>query len=345
MRLRLPKPFAHCCRRYADFAALDRKDASMTSDSITGRLRPEAVSDETRAINDRVVAKLAAAPRSIDLAANRDALARGLTAIPASPKSPRARQLIISGQDGEVGLRILVPDVVRGVYLHIHGGLWILGTNDMWDEQFERLGRHLGLACISVDYRLAPEHVFPAAVDDCVAAARWLIDVAEREFGTSVLAIGGESAGAHLAVATLLRLRDEGQATAFAAANLRYGCYDLSLTPSARRAQDTAVLNRASYELGIAAFRGDTDPTDPRLSPLYADLSGLPVALFSVGTLDPLLDDSLFMHMRWLAAGCSSELQIYPGGLHGFDTFGGSLAQQAASDVETFLSERMLGSK
>ena len=313
-------------------------DVRVTQHTSVDPFRPEAVSDDTRAVNARVVAKLAATPRPADLAANRAAFAAGLTAIPASPRSPRARTLTISGPDGDVPLRIVAPDVVRGVYLHLHGGVWILGTNDMWDDQFERLGRDVGLACVSVDYRLAPEHVFPAAVDDSVAAARWLIGHAEREFSTSVLAIGGESAGAHLAVATLLRLRDEGRAGAFAAANLLYGCYDLSLTPSARRATATPVLNRTSYEAGVAAFRGDVDPTDPALSPLYADLAGLPQALFSVGTLDPLLDDSLFMHMRWRAAGGKSELAVYPGGLHGFDTFGGSLAKEASRAVSNFLS-------
>ena len=310
----------------------------MTQESSDDPFGPEAASDDTRAVNAHVMAKLAAAPRSTDLAVNRAAFAGGLTAIPASAKSPRARTLTIPGPAGDLGLRIVAPDAVRGVYLHIHGGIWILGSNDMWDDQFERLGHHVGLACVSVDYRLAPEHVFPAAVDDCVAAARWLIGNSEQEFGTSVLAIGGESAGAHLAVATLLRLRDQGTVDAFVAANLLYGCYDLSLTPSARRAETTPVLNRASYEAGIAAFRGDVEPTDPALSPLYADLADLPPALFSVGTLDPLLDDSLFMHMRWRAAGRRSELAVYPGGFHGFDTFGGSLAMEAQHRVASFLS-------
>ncbi len=303
--------------------------------------RPEAVSANTRSINEGLSARLAAGPRPPDLGALREAFARGLTGIPASAKSPHARTRTIPGPGGDIPLRILVPDAVRGAYLHIHGGLWMIGTNDMWDGQLERLGREAGLACVSIDYRLAPEHTFPAAVDDCVAAALWLIDHAETEFGTSRLTIGGESAGAHLSVATLLRLRDEGYADAFDATNLLYGCYDLSLTPSARRATGTIILDRTTYEGGVAAFRGRTDPRDPTLSPLYADLTGLPPALFSVGTLDPLVDDSLFMHMSWQAAGNKSELAVYPGGLHGFNALDGELAEAANRRVETFLHTRL----
>ena len=313
----------------------------MNEASLRDLFRPEAITDDTRAVNERVARKLAAAPQPADLTARRDAFARGLTGIPASPKSPRAHTMTVPGPGGDIPLRVLAPDVVRGVYLHIHGGVWMVGTNDMWDGQFERLGREVGLACVSVDYRMAPEHVFPAAVDDCVAAARWLVDHAEGEFGTSSLAIGGESAGAHLAAATLLRLRVVGLGGAFRAANLLYGSYDLSLTPSARRAEATLILTRGALEGAVAAFRGDVDPRDPAISPLFADLTGLPPALFSVGTLDPLVDDSLFMHMCWQAAGSYSELAVYPGGIHGFDTLGGELADAANAKIAGFLRARL----
>ena len=90
------------------------------TDEVSGELfKPEAVSADTRAVNEKVTAKLAAAPRSTDLSVLRDAFARGQTAIPASPKSPRARTLSVPRPGGEVGIRVLTPDVVKGVYLHI----------------------------------------------------------------------------------------------------------------------------------------------------------------------------------------------------------------------------------
>jgi acetyl esterase/lipase len=313
----------------------------MTEVPVDQLFRPDAISPDTKAVNIRLAKTLAAVPLTTDLAAIRHTFAHGLAGIPASPKAAAARTLTIARPGGHVALRILVPDEVRGVYLHIHGGGWMVGTNDMWDDQLQRLGREAGLACVSVEYRLAPEHVFPAAVDDCMAAAAWLIDQAEAEFGTRWLAIGGESAGAHLAVATLLRLRATDQAWAFQAANLLYGCYDLSLTPSARQAQGTPVIDRSSIERFVDAFRGETDVRDPTLSPLYASLADMPAALFSVGTLDPLVDDSLFMHRRWQAAGNEAEIALYPGGVHGFNSLEGELAESANDRCSVFFRQRL----
>lgn len=89
----------------------------------------------------------------------------------------------------------------------------------------------------------------------------------------------------------------------------------------------------------MAGVRGPFDPRDPAISPLYADLAGLPPALFSVGTLDPLIDDSLFMHARWRAAGNEARLAVFPGGVHGFHMLEGALAQSANASVARFLAE------
>lgn len=271
----------------------------------------------------------------------RDAYVRGELGVPASPKSPRARRITIDGPAGPLNLRILVPDEVRGAYLHLHGGGWMMGSNDTWDGQLELFGREAGMASVSLDYRLAPEHVFPAAVEDGVAAALWLIEHAHAEFGSSWLAIGGESAGANIAASTLVRLRDIGRVEPFRAANLLFGCYDLSLTPSVRAsAPDAPFVNRANMERFTPVFAGGIDLRDPAISPLYADLRDLPPALFTVGSIDPLLDDSLFMHMRWQAAGNRSELAVYPGGTHGFNSQDGELARTANMGMARFLAAR-----
>lgn len=304
---------------------------------------PGAITPGTRAVNDRLSATLEGLEPPSDLAGMREAYASGGFGLPVSPRSPRARTMTIPGPGGPIGLRILEPGIVRGVYLHFHGGGWMVGSNDTWDATLELFGREAGLVVVSADYRLAPEHVFPAAVDDCVAVVSWLIENAEAEFGSSWLSIGGESAGAHLAASTLLRLRDLGTVGAIRAANLLFGCYDLSLTPSARRAEGTAFIDRAVLEQFTAAFGGGMDLRDPAISPLYADLSGLPPALFTVGSIDPLVDDSLFMHMRWQAAGGRSELVVHPGGPHGFNSLEGELARSANQDMARFLRQAREG--
>ena len=137
------------------------------------------------------------------------------------------------------------------------------GSNDTWDEQFELFGQVAGMVCVSVNYRLAPEHVFPAAIDDCLATAHWVIEHAQNEFGTSWLSIGGESAGAHLAASTLIRLREMGLAEKFSAANMLFGVFDLSLTPSACSLRHPFCGSRRN-QLICGRFRWRFRPSRPR---------------------------------------------------------------------------------
>ncbi len=254
--------------------------------------------------------------------------------------SPMAQTRSIPGPAGRLRLRLFVPETIIGVYLHLHGGGWVVGGADEQDVYLEDMARACEVAVASVDYRLAPEHPYPAAPDDCEAAAAWLVEHAAAEFGTDRLIIGGESAGAHLAVATLLRLRDRHAFIGFSGANLAYGLYDLALTPSARHwGQRQLILNTPQIQWFIRHF-APPDVRDPDVSPLQADLSRMPPALFSVGTLDPLLDDSLFMSLRWLAAGNVSEIAVYPGGVHGFNLLALNLARRANQKMFEFIRAR-----
>jgi acetyl esterase len=310
----------------------DRTVASLTD--------PHAISASTHAVNAALAQRLAAMTPLDGLGAMREAYVRGDLGLPASPKSPRARTTTIEGPAGPIALRIFIPDEVRGVYLHIHGGGWIVGSNDTWDEQLEYLGREAGMVAVSLDYRLAPEHPAPAAIEDCVAVASWLIDHAEQEFGTSWLSVGGESAGSNLAALTLIQLRDADKGGAFKAASLLFGCFDLSLTPSVFGAHGAPFVSLDAMRQFTGAFAGSVDLKSPAISPLYADLQNLPPALFSVGSIDPLLDDSLFMHMRWQAAGNAAQLAIYPGGTHGFNSFDGDLASAGNRGIAQFLKAK-----
>ena len=153
----------------------------------------------------------------------------------ATEKSSIATDRYITGLSGnKIKLRQFIPNKVQGVYLFIHGGGWISGAADWQDTRLEKTAIEGNMAIISIDYRLAPEHPFPAAVDDCEAAALWLIENAAHEFGTKNILIGGGSAGAHLCVLTILRLRNNHSYTQFKGANLVFGAYDLAMTPSMR---------------------------------------------------------------------------------------------------------------
>ena len=171
----------------------------------------------------------------------------------------------------------------------------------------------------------------------------WLAHNARSEFGTSELVIGGESAGAHLASVTLVRLRDKHGFMGFKGANLLYGAYDLTLTPSARSwGERYLVLNTPIMNWYYDMFVPREKRADPDVSPLYADLSGLPEALFTVGTLDPLLDDTIFMYGRWLAAGNKAQISIYPGAIHAFPLMPIKLAQQANQRCHEFIKRSLI---
>jgi acetyl esterase len=226
----------------------------------------------------------------------------------------------IAGPGGPIRLRTFVPDQIDAVFLHIHGGGFIAGAPEMLDVLHEIFSKQLNLAIVSVDYRLAPEHPSPAAQDDCEAAAVWLLENAPSEYGVDRMLIGGESAGAHLSACTLLRMRDKHDAIDhFLGANLVFGPYDLGRTPSTRGAAGPDVLTPEVIDFFNECFTPGmtTDQRrDPEISPLYADLRGLVPALFSVGTNDHLLDDTMFMAARWQLAGNPTELVVYPEGPH-----------------------------
>ena len=307
----------------------------------------DAISAETRAINDAIIQAMEGAPDWWDIGAQevRDARARGEGPFPLAPKSPRARTIEIGGKGGRIALRVIAPDNPKGVYLHIHGGGWTLGAADQQDPLLERIADKAGLACVSVEYRLAPEHPYPAGPDDCEAAAVWLVKNAKKEFGTDKLTVGGESAGGHLAAVTILRMRDRHGYAGFKGANLVFGAFDMTMTPSQRAfGNERLILRTLDIEKFSEAFlQGVKDKRDPDISPLYADLKGLCPALFTIGTRDALLDDSLFMYGRWIAAGNEAELAVYPGGAHGFVAFPGELAAAANARCDEFLTRVTAG--
>ena len=302
----------------------------------------DAVTDETRQFNAGLQQILMAMPDTSQFPPKqvRKARREGKSWMGPVIYSERARTITIDRPGGDLELRIIDAAEPKGVYLHIHGGGWVLGAADLSDVGNEAMVDATGLTTVSVEYRLAPEHPYPAGVEDCAVAARWLIDNGGSVFGTDCFAIGGESAGANLAAAALLRTRDDIGYTDWVAANLVYGSYLPHGTPSVR--QWTArglILEPDTMDwFGDHYMAGqEIAMDDPYFSPLYGDLASLPPALFTVGTWDPLLDDTLFMAMRWMAAGNVTELEIYPGGTHAFDAFPTPIAIAARTRMHTFV--------
>ncbi len=262
-------------------------------------------------------------------------LAQARTARASSPSAGPVMVGMAESGGRSVPTRIVVPDGgFRGVHLNLHGGGFYMGSAADDDARSSRLAEALGVVVVGVDYRLAPEHPWPAAPDDCETAALWLIDRAEEVFGTSRITVGGFSAGATLAVTTLLRLRERGMAQQVAGAALQFGTWDLSgTTPAGRLIADEYFLD---------AYVGHVpDRTIADVSPIFADLAGLPPTLLIVGERDTLLEDTMTMAARLSLAGVDVDLRVYPVSPHGFTAHPTPVAAAAVNDIMTWLGERL----
>lgn len=302
--------------------------------------------EEARAFNVQLEALIAAvpAPNTVPPAESRRLRREGKGIFPKPVFLDEARDIEITGRGGPIPVRVIRPSgAAKGIYLHLHGGGWTLGAHDMQDVALKTLADSAGLVAASVGYRLAPEHPYPAGPDDCEDAVLHLLKHGPELLDAPAwFAIGGESAGAHLSAVTLIRLRDRhGIRGAIAAANLVYGAYDMSGTPSQILWGDRNLV--LSWPI-IEWFSGNFLPHTgiegrraPDISPLYARLDDMPRALFTAGTMDPLIDDSLFMHERWRLAGNEAELLVYPEGVHGFNQYPTTLARKANANQYDFL--------
>lgn len=243
----------------------------------------------------------------------------------------------------QVPVRIFRPSTpCRGVIIDLHGGGWTIGNARMSDRQNASLAAATRAAVVSIDYRLAISVPIAAQVDDCEAAALWVLRHAATLFGTTRIVVKASSAGAHLAACMLLRLRDRlPNLDAIDGVILYFGLYDFAGTPMVRNAgRETLLLDATTVRETLCLLTpGMTEDQrrDPSISPLYAKLDGLPPALFIVGEEDMLLEDSRKMEARWHAASGNAELLVAPASPHAFVKFGTSIAAKTEAFANAWI--------
>ncbi len=226
--------------------------------------------------------------------------------------------------------------------LYLHGGGYVLGSLDTHQELMARLSAACGARVLGLDYRLAPEHPFPAAVEDAYTGYRWLL--ASGITPANVM-IGGDSAGGGLALAAVLGLRDAGDR--LPAGTVLFSAWT-DLTGSgasvASRAAADPMIDGAGLATMAALYHGGTSPTDPLVSPAFANLEGLPPMLIQVGDAEVLLDDSTRIAANAALAGVAHELQIWDDAFHVFQAFPQlPEAAEALTKVGTFFNAHVGG--
>jgi acetyl esterase len=267
---------------------------------------------------------------------------------PEPPELKSVQPLAIPSPAGSIPARIYTPMTLRQTaglapcLVFFHGGGWVIGDLDSHDVVCRKLAEAGQLLVISVDYRLAPEHKFPAAVDDAITATAWIAANA-KQFGidASKLSVGGDSAGGNLAAVVSLAARD-GNGPAISGQVLIYPATDFAMTQPSHREPETSILLTHSV---IKWFRdhylnGATDAADWRASPARATtLAGLPPAYVLTAGADPLRDEGDEYAHRLKNAGVPVTYRSFPGQFHGFITMGKLLQQAnvAAAEIGDWL--------
>jgi len=242
----------------------------------------------------------------------------------------------VPGPPGDPAVRVRVyqptdrPGLLPAL-LWIHGGGYVMGDIEQDDRLMQQLVTRVGCVAVSVDYRLPPEHQFPAPVEDCYAGLRWLFTHAsDLGVDPSRIAIGGASAGGGLAAGLALLTRDRGEVPVAFQLLIYPMIDDQNVTPASYAITDPRVWQRESNRLGWKAYLG-RDGGEDDVSPYAAaaratDLTNLPPAYIPVGALDLFIDENIEYAQRLIQAGVPTELHVYPGAFHGFDLFAPSAA-------------------
>jgi monoterpene epsilon-lactone hydrolase len=237
-------------------------------------------------------------------------------------------------------LAAVAPSRAERCVLYFHGGGYSIGTAALYRDFLWRIAAAARAQVLYFDYRLAPEHPFPAALDDAVAAYRWLVG----RFDGRHVAFAGDSAGGGLLFAALLRLRDEGVELPSAAAALSPWT-DLALTGASMQSNAEAdpMLDPDNLPELVRNYCAGADPRNPYISPVYGDPAGLPPALIQAGSDEILRDDAVRMADRMRAAGCEAEVEIWQQMPHVWHLYARLVPEgrRAIARIGQFLQERM----
>ena len=256
-------------------------------------------------------------------------------------------QFVSGAQGHQVRVRVYKSNDQRNklpALFWIHGGGYVVGDIEQDDRLMKQFVKRINCVAVSVDYRLAPEHPFPAPVEDCYAGLKWLFGHAD-ELGIepSRIAIGGASAGGGLTAGLALMARDRREVQVAFQLLIYPMIDDRNATPASYAITDPRVWNRESNRLGWKAYLG-RDGGGSDISPYAAvaretDLTNLPRAYISVGTLDLFIDENIEYAQRLIQAGVPTELHVYPGAFHGFDLFAPSakVSKQFKADRDNAL--------
>ncbi len=266
-----------------------------------------------------------------------------------APALPRIENIRIPGPAGEIPARVYAPSAAttpRPAVAYFHGGGWVQGDLETHHGLCARLSKHAGVLVVAVDYRLAPEHKFPAAVEDCLAAYRWL-RTKGRDVGADIsrVAVAGDSAGGNLS-AVVSQLAVSSGVPAPTCQVLIYPAVDFSLeTSSHRELTDGHVIPRDRILWYMEQYlKSDADKSDLRASPLRApSLEGQPPAMIVTAGFDPLRDEGRAYGDRLREAGVDVVYREYPGQIHAFVSLTKAIPQGMACTLEIaqYLRQRL----
>jgi acetyl esterase/lipase len=273
------------------------------------------VSTEQRDNLDAIL-RQSAFPAGLDVAEQRRQLRELLSAQPL-PAEITVTAAVLGGVPvAEITVDGIEP---RHTVLYFHGGVYVLGDAAQAAGLASQIGRRTRATVISVDYRLAPEHPYPAAVDDALAAYQALLD---NGTAPADIAFAGESAGAGLAIATLVNARDHGlPLPAAALAMSPYADLTLAGTTMDTKRDADPLLSRENLQARIPDYTAGHDPALGLISPIFADLSGLPPLIIQAGTHEVLLDDAIRLAAQAATADVQVTLDITPGVPHVFQAY------------------------
>ncbi|KAH8733205.1 Alpha/Beta hydrolase protein [Phaeosphaeriaceae sp. PMI808] len=320
------------------------------------KFNPQTIDQQTQEINKKLIKTWEDGPRwyEVGAAEYRKLRWEGKTPLPKPIVLPEGINGELPSRDAgrSIPYRMFKPSSgeSKGIHMHIHGGGFVLQSEAYQDPYLKYMADNLNLTVVSIGYRLAPENPWPACAEDCFDAAQHLITHGPSTFGGPLLFTGGESAGGHLACLVGIHLLKAAPSFAFKGLLLHFGCFDLSsFLPHTHHHEKKLIIDydvMMSYTDALLPNTTEAQRRDPSISPFYTDLRGLklPPALFTCGSEDPLLDDTVMLGTKWSMWGNEAVVKIYNGAPHGFIIFTPGMikaTQEGLDDTVAFVKAKM----